>query len=148
MSNTNRAIVQGGLDRRANARRQRMTDAAHEAAERSLRIVINTNTQERRDATEAAQRHAEAELARQQRRSELKAACRAQEAEDMAAWNAYMLRVFGSIIGAALVCFCFLQGGVKAWVAIPCIILAIVYSVGTLVKYIVERVRLREESHG
>ena len=57
MSNTemNRKIVQEGLDRKRNARRQRMTEAAHDDAERKLRVVINQHAQERRDEMDAAQ---------------------------------------------------------------------------------------------
>ena len=145
MSNTNRAIVQEGLDQRAATRKRKMNDAAHEAAERNLRIVINSNTQERRDATEAAQRQAEADRAEQQRRADRKEAHRAQEAAEISAWNTYMLRVFGSLIVATLICFCFIQDGVKAWVAIPCIAVAIVFSIGSFVKYIL---RGRRANHG
>ena len=60
MSNTemNRQIVQEGLERKKNARRQRIADAAHDAAERQLRTTINQRSQEHRDAIEAADRAA------------------------------------------------------------------------------------------
>ena len=62
----------------------------------------------------------------------------------MVAWNACMLRIFGSINVAVLICFCFLHGGVKAWVAIPCIILALAYSIGSFVKYVADSVRCQK----
>lgn len=140
---SNREIVQEGLDRRATARRQRMTEAAHEATERHMREMVNTKTQERREATEAAQRQAEAEMAEQQRKAERREAHKAQEAAWIAAWNAYMCRIFGSVIVAALICFCYLHDGMAYWTAFPCIAGALVYSIATFVKYTVMVTKVR-----
>ena len=138
---SNREIVQEGLERRATARRQRMTDAVHEATERHMREMVNTKTQERRDATEAAQRQAEAEMARQQRRAERRDAHKAEEAAWISAWYANMFRIFGSVIVAALICLCWLHDGVADWIAFPLIAVALVYCIGSFVKYLVTMAR-------
>ena len=127
MSNTemNRQIVQEGLDNKKTARRQRMNDAAHDAAERRLREVINRQAQERRAEIEAAQ-------AQERRRK----ARKAQEAREVNYLYDCVLHVFGSMIFAALAALGFTHGAVNGWVAFPVVGLATVYSATTLVKYI------------
>lgn len=134
---SNREIVQEGLDRRSTARRQRMTDAVHEATERHMRAMVNTKTQERREATEAAQRQAEAEMAMQQRRAEIREAIKAEDAEWVSTWYAYMFRIFGALIVASLICFCYLYDGMAFWIAFPCIGGILIYCIVSFVKYII-----------
>ena len=139
MSNTemNRQIVQEGLDQKNTARRQRMTDAAHDAAERKLRAVINQNAQERRSAIEAA----EADERRHEECRRQQAAKRAQEAEDVSRVTHCMTRVFGSLLFAALMTLCFICDAANVWMAITAIGLSAIYCIVVFVKYTVRFAR-------
>lgn len=133
MSNTeiNRQIVQAGLERKKTARRQRMTDAAHEAAERQLRTAINQHAHERQTEMEAA----EAEERRQEERRKQRAADRAQEVKDVGQVTRCMTRVFGSLLIASLVTIAFAHEAVNVGVALTAIALAAIYSIATFIKY-------------
>ena len=148
MSNTemNRQIIQEGLDSKKSTRRQRMTDAAHDAAERKLRAVINHNAQERCEELEAAQAKECREAEIQRRRSERQAARKARNAEEIGRFNDCILRVFGSLAIAALAAIAFTYGAVIGAVAITVASIAAIYSIGTFVKYVVKRVR--KSTHG
>lgn len=133
MSNTekNRQIVQEGLDRKKNARRQRMTDAAHDAQERQLRSTINQHAQDRsveRDAALADEMHRE-EMRRQ------RAADRAQEVEDVGQVTRCMTRLFGSLFLASLMTIAFIHEAVNVEVALTTIGLTTIYCIVTFVKY-------------
>ena len=133
MSNTemNRQIVQEGLDRKKTARKQRMTDAAHDAAERQLRATINQRTQERLAAIEAA----EAEARRKEERRQKIAADRAQENKDVKRTLRLTARMFGSLLYGALVTIGFTHEYISVGVAMTSIGLAIAYCAAIFIKY-------------
>ena len=141
MSNTemNRKIVQEGLERKKTARRQRMTDAAHDAAERQLRATCNQRAQERRAAIEAA----EAEERRQEELRQQRAADRVQEARDVARTLRLTGRMFGSLLYGALAALGFIHGYIGAGVAITAIGLATAYCIATFIKYVARLNRAR-----
>lgn len=126
----NRQIVMEGLNRKANARKQRMKDADHDAAERQLREVINRQAQERRAEIEAAQ-------AAERRRK----ARNARETREINCLVDITLHVLGGLAFAALVALGFNHGAVTGWVAFPVVGLASAYSITTLVKYIFRRLK-------
>lgn len=141
MSNTemNRQIVQEGLDRKQTARRQRMTDAAHDAAERQLRTTINRHAMDRRAETEAA----EADKRRQEEDRRQRAAVQAQKAADRAQEEKEVkqllqltARMCGALLYAALVTFGYIREAISAGVALPTICLAIIYCVVTFATYV------------
>ena len=140
MSNTemNRQIVQEGLDLKKTARRKRMTDAAHDAAERQLRTAINQHAHERQTEMEAAEaderRREDLRIQREANRAKAKAE-RAQETEDVGQVTRCMTRVFGSLLFASLVTIGFTHEAVSAGAALTAIGLATIYSVVTFVKY-------------
>ena len=144
MSNTemNRQIVQEGLDRKQTARKQRMTDAAHDAAERQLRATINQRTQERRAAIEAA----EAEERRQAEREEAirrqRADAKAQEKKDVGQTIHFMYRIFGILLYASVMTICYLHESISAGVAFATVGLAVIYCVAVFVNH---TVRLNRE---
>lgn len=133
MSNTemNRKTVQEGLERKKTARKQRMTDAAHDAQERQLRETCNHRAQERRAAIEAA----EAEARRQEERRQQRAADRVQEAKDVNRTLRLTARVFGSLLYGSLVAFGFIHEAISAGVAITAIALAAAYCTATFIKH-------------
>lgn len=133
MSNTemNRQIVQEGLDCKKAARKQRMTDAAHDAAERQLRATINQRSQERRDAIEAA----EAEARRREALRMQRCAERAREDADVKRSLRFTTRICDSLIYAAIATICFSLGAISAGVAFVAIGLSTVYCIATFVKY-------------
>lgn len=133
MSNTemNRQIVQEGLDRKQTARKQRMTDAAHDAAERQLRTTINQHAQERGVARDAAQAKAQ----RQENLRKQRAADRDQENKDVARTLRLTARLFGSLFLASLMAFGFIYEEVSAGAALAAIGLAIVYCTATFVSH-------------
>lgn len=135
ISEINRQIVQEGLTRKSNERKQRMKDADHEAAERHLRTVINQITQERREETEAAQMKEWREAEAQRQRAERRAARKAHEEEELAQLGDCLLQVFGSLLFAALIALCFANGAIIAAIAIPMVVLAAVYSIVVFWKY-------------
>lgn len=139
MSNTeiNRQIVQEGLEKKKAANRQRMTEAVHEAEERKLRVKINQHAQERQaeiEAAEAEERHHE-EL-RIQREAD-----RAQEEHEVGKTIRFTYRVFGVLLFAVLVTFCYLHETISAGVALTTIGLAIIYCVVTFARYTTRTIR-------
>lgn len=148
MSNTemNRQIVQEGLEEKKTARLQRMNDAAHDAAERQLRATINQRTQERRAVIEAA----EAEERRQEERRRQRAAVRSQEAADRAQEEKAVeqtlqltVRVFVSLLYAALVTFGFIHEVISTGVAFYAIGLSVIYCIVTFGQYVTRAARER-----
>ena len=135
MCNENKKIVQEGLERRATTRRKRMNDAAHDAAERKLRIEINRCTRENRAAIEAEQERAAAARAHLQQEAAYKRAQIQKEAHDSAMWNDLAVRVYCGLIAAAGICFCFTHEAMAGWVAIPGILAASAYSIAALVNF-------------
>lgn len=140
MSNTekNRQIVQEGLDRKKNARRQRMTNAAHDAAERQLRTAINQHAQERQTEMEAAEaderRREDLRIQREANRAQVKAE-RAQEVKDVGQVTRCMTRLFGSLFLASLMTIAFVHEAVNVQVALTTIGLTTIYCIVTFVKY-------------
>lgn len=148
MSNTekNRQIVQEGLERKQTARRQRMTDAAHDAAERQLRTTINQHAMTRRAETEAAEADKRRqEEARRQRAAvrEQKAAARAREEKDVKQLLLLTARMCGALLYAALVTFGYIREAISAGMALPTIGLAIIYCVVTFATYVARSNQLR-----
>ena len=139
MSNTenNRQIVQEGLNRKKVARNQRMTDAAHDAAERKLRAVINQETQKRRDATEEEQAKAEQDRQREERRK----AHRVQEKKEVKQFTDFALHVCGGLCFAALCCFGFIHDAMAGWLAMTCIALATIYCIAIFTKYAIRTLK-------
>ncbi|MBP1581122.1 MAG: hypothetical protein J6A26_01830 [Oscillospiraceae bacterium] len=142
MSNTemNRQIVQEGLDRKQTSRRQRMSDAAHDAAERKLRVTINQHAQERQTEKEAAEaderRQEERRIQSEANRAQAEAD-RAQEDKDVEKTLRLTARLFGSLLYAVLVTFGYHQETISAGVALTAIGLAAIYCVVVFVNHTV-----------
>lgn len=146
MSNTemNRQIVQEGLDRKKTARRQRMNDAAHDAAERQLRATINQHAQERREETEAAQEKERCEAEAQRQRFERMEARKAHEEEEHAQLSVCVQRIFGSLLFASLVTIGFTHEAIIGEVAIPVVAICTLYSIAAFVKYVIRNLKKKE----
>lgn len=151
MSNTemNRQIVQEGLERKKSARRQRMTDAAHDAAERQLRTAINQHANERQAETEAAEENKRRqEEARRQRASvsAQKAAHRAQEEKEVKQTLIFTARIFGTLLYTSLVAFGYIREVMSAGMALTYIGLAVIYCSVVFVNHTVRINRERCEA--
>jgi cation transport ATPase len=144
MSNTemNRQIVQEGLDLKKTARKQRMTDAAHDAQERQLRATINQHAQERGVERDAAKAKAQ----RQEKRQQQRAAAKAQENKDVARTIRLTAQIFGSLLLASLMAFGFILEEVSAGAALTAIGLAAIYCTATFIKYAARSNRARREA--
>lgn len=151
MSNTemNRQIVQEGLERKQTSRRQRMTDAAHDAAERQLRTTINQHANERQAETEAAEadkrRQEDIQRQRDADRAQ-KAAARAQEEKDVKQLLLLTARMCGALLYAALVTFGYIREAMSVGLALTYIGFAIIYCVVTFVAYVARTNPLRCEA--
>ena len=137
MSNTemNRQIVQEGLGKKKTARRQRMTEAAHEAAERQLWATINHHSRECWAVAESAA----ADVRRQEER---KKAARAHRAEARAQERMYVdqmanffVAVFRFLLCAVVLAYGYTYADTSAWVAFPGIGLSVINCILVLAKY-------------
>ena len=133
----NRQIVQEGLEKKKAANRQRMNEAAHEAEERKLRVKINQHAQERQVEIEAAE--AEERLNEELRIQ--KEADRAQEENEVGKTIRFTYRIFGILLYAVLVTFCYIHENISAGVALTTIGLAVIYCIAAFVKYASRSVR-------
>lgn len=132
MSNTKvfREIVQDGLDRRADARR----DAALEAQARKLRLHINANHTAKLselyppERPERLQEEARAKAERLKRMQE-KRARKAAEAAYCTDWYGFMLRIFAPLLIAAATMGLCNTGVLPCALAIPCAIVACLISI-------------------
>ena len=134
MSNTelNRQIVQEGLNRKKAARRQRMTDAAHDAAERQLRTAINQHAHNRQTEIETA----EANERRLEDRRRQRAAARAKEEEEVKQTYRLAALVFDGLLYASIATLCFVHEIISAGVAFTAIGLATVYCIAAFTKHV------------
>ena len=111
-TDTNRQIVQEGLDRRAAQRAEAAEDAFHEAAERSMLDVVNRHTDAPQNATEATCA-TQADWLRTAER----------QARRAVNWNRFMERTFGSLLIPSIMVFFMLNGQmpipltIAAWIA-------------------------------
>lgn len=144
MSNTemNRQIVQEGLERKKTERKQRMTDAAHDAQERQLRTTINQHAQERGVERDAAQANAQLQEAIQRE----KATAKAQEEKDVKRTLRLTARIFGSLLYASLMTFAYIHEAVSVGVALATIGLATIYCIATFIHYAARCNRARREA--
>ena len=141
MSNTeiNRQIVQEGLERKQTARKQRMTDAAHDAAERQLRTTINQHAMSRRaeaEAAEAEERRQEEHRIQTAAARAQKAAARAKEEKEVKQTLHLTARIFGALLYASLVAFGYIHEAMSARLAITYIGLAVIYCVVTFARHV------------
>ena len=156
MSNTemNRQIVQEGLNRKQTSRRQRMTDAAHDAEERKLRVAINQHAQERQTEMEAVQadkrRQEDRRMQREANRAQAEAD-RAQEDKEVGQTIRCVARIFGSLLYASLMTFGYLHESISTGVALTTIGLSVIYCVAVFVNHTVRLNReggQHEQVHG
>lgn len=114
----NRKVVQQGLDRRAAQRKE----AAQDAADRRVYEEINRQGRENRVAIERTQ-----EI--QRRRAAQAQALADVEAQAVKRFYACVLGTFIPLMIAAIFTILYTTGGVKIWVAIPAVALAVVFTI-------------------
>ena len=118
-TNTNRKIVQEGLDARAAQRAEAAEDAAHEAAERSMLAVVNRNAEARRNKNYITK----SELDDQWIDAELLS-------RHLANFNLFMERTFGSLVIPSIMVYHTVHGlipiglTIAAWIAAGLFIIA------------------------
>ena len=134
MSNTemNRQIVQEGLERKKTVRIQRMTDAAHDAAERSVRAIINRHADTAQATAQAAEQAARAARAEQERHAARKAKQRLKKDQ----WIKFVCRSFGGLAIAAALAFLYSIGWVHIALAIAGLVIATANSLVNFVAYL------------
>lgn len=113
----NRKAVQQGLDRRAAQRRE----AAQDAADGRVYDEINRQGRENRAAIERSQEAQRRGAAQAQALADM-------EAQAVKRFYACMLGTFIPLMIAAIFTLLYTTGGVKIWVAIPVVALAIAYT--------------------
>lgn len=127
--NRNRQIVQQGLDRRKELR----IEAAQEAADQRFYDEINshskTHLKEIADAQTAQRRQAEQKTARARQKKAYK-----DRANRL--WAKFMQLTFGSLLIAVALVKLFTIGTLPAWVALPPVIVACVYSIYCFIGYV------------
>lgn len=140
----NRQIVQEGLNRKKTERKQRMTDAAHDAAERQLRVTINQHAQEReiaRDADIAKRLHDE-EIQRKKKEDKVR------ETREVRRLLRFVGRIATCLLYAALVTIAFTYGFLNFGVTIAAISMALISCTVIFVKYTRRMMREKEKAYG
>ena len=152
MSNTetNRQIVQQGLDRRAKVSRAKAKEAAMDKAEKDFRALCNSITEERRKQAEAenearireqeaSMREQEIQMLKQEKEAE-RARLKEQRRElRRRQWNLFIFRTFGSVAVAGILCILSATENMSTWLAMVGVILAAMYFVWQVTAFVISK---------